>query len=127
MRVFVTGTSGWIGSAIVARVDRSRPRGGRPCPFPHTAHQLEAAGAIVRRGDLGDPDGLAAAPADSDEVIHLAFQHELASTGRFAGAHATDRRAVEAMGASLADSDRPFVLASGLLGMKPGQVAGVRR
>jgi nucleoside-diphosphate-sugar epimerase len=56
-------------------------------------------------------------------VIHLAFQHEVAWSGNFAAAAAADRRAVEAMGAALADSGRPLVLASGMLGLKPGRVA----
>ncbi|HEX3981383.1 MAG TPA: SDR family oxidoreductase, partial [Acidimicrobiales bacterium] len=88
-----------------------------------SAQRLRAAGAIVRRGDIEDPEGLAEAAADSDGVIHLAFQHEVAFTGNFAAAAAADRRAVEAMGAALADSDRPFVLASGVLGLSAGQVA----
>jgi len=86
---------------------------------------LESAGADVHLGDLDDPDGLAKAAADSDGVIHLAFQHEAAWSGNFAAAGAADRRAVEAMGAALADSDRPLVLASGLLGLTVGQVATV--
>ena len=56
-------------------------------------------------------------------MIHLAFQHEVAFGGNFAAAGAADRRAVEAMGAALADSDRPFVLASGMLGLALGRVA----
>ena len=56
-------------------------------------------------------------------MIHLAFQHEVAFSGNFAAAAAADRRAVEAMGAALADSDRPLVLASGMLGLKAGRVA----
>ncbi len=56
-------------------------------------------------------------------MIHLAFQHEVAFGGNFAAAGAADRRAVEAMGAALADSDRPFVLASGILGLSSGRVA----
>ena len=57
-------------------------------------------------------------PADSDGVIHLAFQHEVAFVGgNFAAAAAADRRAVDAMGAALAGSDRPFVLASGMVGL----------
>lgn len=61
--------------------------------------------------------------AAADGVIHLAFQHEVAFGGNFAAAGAADRRAVEAMGAALADSDRPFVLASGMLGLAVGRVA----
>ena len=56
-------------------------------------------------------------------MIHLAFQHEVALSGDFAAAAAADRRAVEAMGAALADSDRPFVLASGMFGLTAGRVA----
>jgi nucleoside-diphosphate-sugar epimerase len=77
----------------------------------------------VHRGDLDDPDGLAKAAADSDGVIHLAFQHEVAFGGDFPRAAAADRRAVEAIGAALAGSDRPLVLASGLLGLASGRVA----
>ena len=65
----------------------------------------------------------ARAAGDSDGVIHLAFQHEVAWSGNFAAAAAADRRAVEAMGAALAESDRPFVLASGMLGLATGRVA----
>jgi nucleoside-diphosphate-sugar epimerase len=82
-----------------------------------SAEKLEAAGALVWRGEVDDPDGLAKAAAESDGVIHLAFQHELAFSGNFAAASAADRRAVEVMGAVLADSDRPFVLAGGIVGM----------
>ena len=88
-----------------------------------SAQRLEAAGATVQRGDLDDPEGLAKAAADSDGVIHLAFQHEVAFGGDFAAAGAADRRAVEAMGAALADSDRPFVLASGMIGLTAGRMA----
>ncbi len=89
-----------------------------------SAQRLEAAGGAVQRGGiLGDPDTLAKAANDADGVIHLAFQHEVAFGGNFAAAGAADRRAVETMGAALAGSDRPFVLASGMLGLTPGHAA----
>jgi hypothetical protein len=88
-----------------------------------SAQRLEAAGVIVQPGDVDDPDGLAKAAADSDGVIHLAFQHEVAWGGNFAAAASADRRAVEAMGAALADSAGPLVLASGILGLAVGRVA----
>jgi nucleoside-diphosphate-sugar epimerase len=68
------------------------------------AQALEEVGAMVQRGDVEDPDGLAKAAADSDGVIHLPFQHEVAWSGNFATAAAVDRQAVEAMGAVLAGS-----------------------
>jgi nucleoside-diphosphate-sugar epimerase len=123
MRIFVTGASGWIGSAVVPELLGAGHEVVGLARSEASAQRLEAAGVIVQRGDVDDPDGLAKAAADSDGVIHLAFQHEVAFGGNFAAAAAADRRAVEAMGAALADSDRPFVLASGLLGMKPGRVA----
>ncbi|SRR5258708_6381405 len=123
MRIFVTGASGWIGSAVVPELLSAGHDVVGLTRSEVSAQRLEAAGAIVQQGDLNDPDGLAKAAADSDGVIHLAFQHEVAWSGSFAAAAAADRRAVEAMGAALADSDRPFVLASGMLGLKAGRVA----
>jgi nucleoside-diphosphate-sugar epimerase len=123
MRIFVTGASGWIGSALVPELLGAGHEVVGLARSDTSARRLEAAGALVWRGDVDDPDGLAKAAADSDGVIHLAFQHEEAFSGNFAGAAAADRRAVEAMGAALADSGRPFVLASGMLGLTPGRVA----
>ena len=123
MRIFVTGASGWIGSAVVPELLGAGHEVVGLARSDASAQRLEAAGATVHRGDLDDPEGLAKAAADSDGVIHLAFQHEVAFGGNFAAAGAADRRAVEAMGAALADSDRPFVLASGLLGLADGRAA----
>jgi nucleoside-diphosphate-sugar epimerase len=123
MRIFVTGGSGWIGSAVVPELLGAGHEVVGLARSDDSANRLEAAGAIVRRGHLDDPDGLAKAAADSDGVIHLAFQHEVAFGGNFAAAGTADRRAVEAMGSALADSDRPFVLASGVLGLNSGRVA----
>jgi nucleoside-diphosphate-sugar epimerase len=123
MRIFVTGASGWIGSAVVPELLGAGYEVVGLARSEASAQQLEAAGALVQRGDLDDPDGLAKAAADSDGVIHLAFQHEVAFGGNFPAAAAADRRAVEAMGAALADSDRPFVLASGVLGLSARRVA----
>jgi nucleoside-diphosphate-sugar epimerase len=123
MRIFVTGASGWIGSAVVPELLGTGHEVVGLARSEASAEKLEAAGALVQRGDVDDPDTLAKAAADSDGVIHLAFQHEVAFGGNFAAAAAADRLAVEAMGAALAGSDRPFVLASGMLGLAPGRGA----
>src|SRR5580658_7633018 len=123
MRIFVTGASGWIGSAVVPELLGAGHEVVGLARSEASAQRLEAAGAMVQRGDVDDPDGLAKAAAESEGVIHLAFQHEVAFGGNFAAAAAADRRAVEAMGAALTDSDRPFVLASGVLGLRTGRVA----
>ncbi len=123
MRIFVTGASGWIGSATVPDLLGAGHEVVGLARSDASAQRLEAAGAIVQRGDVDDPDGLAKAAADSDGVIHLAFQHDVAFGGNFAAAATADRQAVEAMGEVLADSDRPLVLASGMLGMTHGRVA----
>jgi nucleoside-diphosphate-sugar epimerase len=124
MRIFVTGASGWIGSAVVPELHAAGHEVVGLARSDRSAQQLEAAGAVVQRGDLDDPEGLAKVASDSDGVIHLAFQHEVAfEQGDFAAAAAADRRAVEAMGEVLAASDRPLVLASGTLGLAIGRVA----
>lgn len=123
MKIFVTGASGWIGSAVVPELLNAGHEVVGLARSDDSAKRLDAAGAIVQRGDLDDSEGLATVAADSDGVIHLAFQHEVAFGGDFAAAGAADRRAVEAMGAALAGSDRPFVLASGMVGLALGRPA----
>lgn len=113
MRVFVTGASGFIGSAVVhelidaghAVVGLTRSEQG--------AALLKEAGAEVQHGTLDDLDSLRAAAAASDGVIHLAFQH---SSADFAAALATDLRAVETMGAALEGTGKPFVITAHLNG-----------
>ncbi len=117
MHFFVTGASGWIGSATVAELLGAGHRVSGLARSEASAERLEAAGAVPVRGDLEDLAALADAAAASDGVIHLAFRHDVAWSGGFATAAAVDRRALEAMGAALAGSGRPFVLASGLAGV----------
>jgi nucleoside-diphosphate-sugar epimerase len=123
MNIFVTGASGWIGSAVVPELLEAGHEVIGLARSDESASRLGALGVVVWRGDLDDPTSLANAAADADGVIHLAFQHEVAFGGNFAAAAAADRRAVEAMGAALAGSDRPLVLASGLLGLTAGRPA----
>jgi nucleoside-diphosphate-sugar epimerase len=126
MRVFVTGASGWIGSAVVPELVGAGHQVVGLARSDASAGALEAAGVEVVRGTLDDLDSLRTAAAASDGVIHLAFKHDLAFTGDFQGAADADRRAVEAFGEALAGSDRPLVIASGTLGVAPGQVATER-
>jgi nucleoside-diphosphate-sugar epimerase len=123
MKIFVTGASGWIGSATVAELLGSGHEVVGLARSDESAQRIEATGATAHRGDLDDPEGLAKAAGESDGVIHLAFQHQIAFGGDFAAAGAADRRAVEAMGAVLAGSDKPFVLASGMVGLNVDRLA----
>ncbi|MFK0137223.1 SDR family oxidoreductase [Streptomyces murinus] len=123
MRVFVTGASGWIGSAVVPKLIGAGHQVVGLARSDASAEALTAAGAEVVRGSLDDLDVLRAAAADSDGVIHLAFKHDVAFSGGFQSAAEADRRAVDALTETLVGSDRPFVLASGLAGLKPGRVA----
>jgi len=123
MRVFVTGASGWIGSATVPELLAAGHEVVGLARSEESAAALEAAGASVVRGTLDDLDVLASAAADTDGVIHLAFKHDLAFSGDFAGAGRADRQAVETLGDALAGTGKPFVLASGLLGLRSDGVA----
>jgi nucleoside-diphosphate-sugar epimerase len=123
MRVFVTGASGWIGSAVVPELTGAGHEVTGLARSDASAAALTAAGAQVHRGTLDDLDSLRSAAAASDGVIHLAFKHDIAFSGDFQGAADADRRAVEGFGEALAGSGRPFVIASGTLGLAPGRVA----
>jgi nucleoside-diphosphate-sugar epimerase len=123
MRVFVTGASGWIGSAVVPELIGAGHQVTGLARSDASAAALTAAGAQVHRGTLDDLDSLRDAAAAADGVIHLAFKHDLAFSGGFQDAADADRRAVETFGDALAGSDRPFLIASGTLGLALGRVA----
>ena len=123
MRIFVTGASGWIGSAVVLELVRSGHEVVGLARSAASAASLTGAGAEAKLGTLDDLDVLRRNAEKADGVIHLAFKHDIAFTGDFEGAATADRRAVETLGGALAGSDRPLVIASGLLGLSPGHVA----
>jgi nucleoside-diphosphate-sugar epimerase len=123
MRIFVTGASGWIGSAVVPELLGAGHQVVGLARSDASATALWAAGADVHRGSLDDLDGLRGAAAASDGVIHLAFKHDLAFTGDFQGAADADRLAIDVLGEALEGSGRPLVIASGVLGLSPGRPA----
>jgi len=119
MRVFVTGASGWIGSAVVPELLGAGHQVLGLARSDSSAEAVAAAGAEVLRGDLDDLDTLHAGAAGSDGVIHLAFIHDFSDLARSITA---DRNAIETMGAALAGSGKPLVIASGTAAV-PGHVA----
>jgi nucleoside-diphosphate-sugar epimerase len=123
MRVFVTGASGWIGSALVPELIEAGHQVIGLARSDASAGALSAAGVEVQRGSLDDLQVLRSAAEASDGVIHLAFKHDIAFSGDFEGAADADRRAIETLGEALAGSDRPLVIASGVLGLSAGRVA----
>jgi nucleoside-diphosphate-sugar epimerase len=119
MRVFVTGASGWVGSAVVPELIGAGHQVLGLARSDASAGAVAARGAQVLRGGLDDLDALRAAAAECDGVIHLAFGHDFA---RFDDAVRTDARVIEAFGAVLAGSGKPLVIASGTPAV-PGRVA----
>jgi nucleoside-diphosphate-sugar epimerase len=113
MRVFVTGATGYIGSAVVHELITAGHQVVGLTRSDNGAAALKEAGAEVHRGVLDDLDSLRRGAAAADGVIHLAFQHGISD---FAAALTTDLRAVETMGAALAGTGRPFVTTAHLNG-----------
>jgi nucleoside-diphosphate-sugar epimerase len=119
MRVFVTGATGWVGSAIVPELIDAGHQVVGLARSDRAAAALESAGAEVHRGALDDLDGLRAGAAASDGVIHTAYIHDFPNFGASAR---VDLAAVQALGAELEGTDRPFVITSGSAVLPSGRL-----
>jgi nucleoside-diphosphate-sugar epimerase len=120
MRVFVTGATGWIGSATVDELLAAGHEVTGLARSGASAAALEAKGAHVRRGDLDDLASIRAGAEAADAVIHLANKHDWSD---MAGTSAAERAAVQTIGDALAGTGRPFLLASGVAGLVQGRPA----
>jgi len=124
MRVFVTGGSGHIGSAVIPELQSAGHEVIALARSDASAQKLEAAGAEIRPGDLDDLDVISKAAAEADGVISLAYRSDLLQAGDAAGVIAANLKVIEAIGEALEGTGKPFVTPVGTLVLWSGGITG---
>ena len=119
MRVFVTGATGWVGSAVIEEFRAAGHMVTGLARSETSAAALASAGIAVHRGSLEDLESLRAGAAAADAVIHTAFNHDFS---RFAENGAAERSAIDALGSALVGTDRPLIVTSGVALIAPGRL-----
>lgn len=120
MRVFVTGATGWVGSAVVRELRSAGHEVVGLVRSPEKAAALAEQGAQVLSATLDDLETLQDAAKAADAVVHTAFHHDFT---RFAQSAQQDQRAIDALGAALLGTDKPLLVTSGIAALAPGRLA----